>query len=161
MPRVSGAATSSAVTTARLVAQRETRARHRALADELDGASDLTRIGNAVIAHGDVVWVDCGVPRGSAPVKVRPAVVLQQDWLLATAIQTVLVVPLTSNTALEAFPGNVLVLRETSGLEEDSVANVTQLGAVSREYLDPVPVGCLPAYLIREIGAGVRLVTGV
>jgi mRNA interferase MazF len=161
MPRVSGAATSLAVTTARLVAQRETRARHRALADELDGASDLTRIGNAVIAHGDVVWVDSGVPRGSTPVKVRPAVVLQQDWLLATAIQTVLVVPLTSNTALEAFPGNVLVPRETSGLEEDSVANVTQLGAVSREYLDPFPVGRLPAYLIREIGAGVRLVTGV
>ena len=114
-----------------------------------------------MIAHGDVVWVDFGVPRGSAPAKVRPAVVLQQDWLLATDIQTVLVVPLTSNTALEAFPGNVMVPRETSGLEKDSVANVTQLGAVSREYLDPFPVGRLPAYLIREIGAGVRLVTGV
>jgi mRNA interferase MazF len=114
-----------------------------------------------VIAHGDVVWVDVGAPRGSEPAEVRPAVVLQQDWLLATDIQTVLVVPLTSNTALEAFPGNVFMPRETTGLDKDSVANVTQIGPVGREYLDPHPVGSLPAYLLREVAAGVRLVTGV
>lgn len=42
-----------------------------------------------VTARGDVVWVDFGSPRGSEPVKVRPAVVVQEDWLLATAIATV------------------------------------------------------------------------
>lgn len=114
-----------------------------------------------MIAHGDVVWVDFGSPRGSEPAKRRPAVVLQEDWLLATAIATVLVVPLTSNVALEAFPGNVLVPLDASGLDRDSVAVVSQLGPVSREFIDPYPVGRVPAYVLSKIADGVRLVTGV
>lgn len=114
-----------------------------------------------VTARGDVVWVDFGEPRGSQPAKVRPTVVFQDDWLLATSINTVLVIPLTSNLAQEAFPGNVLIPAAASGLDKDSVALVTQLGPVSREYLEPVAVGRLPLYLLNELGAGVRLVTGI
>lgn len=86
---------------------------------------------------------------------------MQEDWLLATEIATVLVVPLTSNVALEAFPGNVLVSADASGLEKDSVAVVSQLGPVSREFLDPYPVGHLPGYVLSKIGSGIRLVLGV
>lgn len=114
-----------------------------------------------MISHGDVVWVDFGSPRGSEPAKVRPAVVMQEDWLLATDISTVLVVPLTSNLALEGFPGNVLIAADTSDLERDSVAVVSQLGPVSREFLQPFAVGHLPAYVLTKIAAGIRLVTGV
>ena len=114
-----------------------------------------------MIHRGDVVWVDFGSPRGSEPAKVRPAVVMQEDWLLATDIRTALVVPLTSNTALGAFPGNVLVTAEASGLAKDSVALVSQLGPVSREFLDPYPAGRIPGYLMTEIATGVRLVTGI
>ncbi|WP_241985235.1 type II toxin-antitoxin system PemK/MazF family toxin [Cryobacterium sp. TMS1-20-1] len=114
-----------------------------------------------VTARGDVVWVDFGSSRGSEPAKVRPAVVVQEDWLLATNIATVQVVPLTSNTGLEAFPGNVLIPAEASGLEKDSVAIVSQVGPVSREFLDPYPAGHVPAYLLAEIGAGIRLTLGL
>jgi mRNA interferase MazF len=114
-----------------------------------------------VIVYGDVAWVDFGTPRGSEPAKVRPAVVLQADWLLATAINTVIVVPLTSNLEQQAFPGNVLVPADASGLDKDSVAIVSQTGPVSREFLDPYPVGHLPGYLLARIGDGVRLVTGI
>lgn len=86
---------------------------------------------------------------------------MQEDWLLATDIATVLVVPLTSNLALEAFPGNVVVPREVSALDKESVAVVSQLGPVSREFLDPYPVGHLPGYLLSRIAAGIRLVTGI
>jgi mRNA interferase MazF len=71
------------------------------------------------------------------------------------------VVPLTSNTALEAFPGNVLLPAEASGLEKDSVAVVSQVGPVSREFLDPYPAGRVPSYLLAEISSGIRLVLGV
>ena len=50
---------------------------------------------------------------------------------------------------------------EASGLEKDSVAVVSQLGPVSREFIDPYPVGHLPAYVLAKIAAGIRLVTGV
>ncbi len=114
-----------------------------------------------MITRGDVVWVDFGTPRGSEPAKIRPAVVMQDDWLLATEIATVLVVPLTSNTTLEGFPGNVLIARDASGLEKDSVAVVSQVGAVSREFLDPYPAGRLPGYLMTKVAAGIRLVMGI
>lgn len=114
-----------------------------------------------MISHGDVVWVDFGSPRGSEPAKRRPAIVLQEDWLLATQIATVLVVPLTSNVALEAFPGNVLISVDTSGLGKDSVAVVSQVGPVSREYLEPFPVGHVPSYVVSKIADGVRLVMGI
>ncbi|WP_217615622.1 type II toxin-antitoxin system PemK/MazF family toxin [Cellulomonas sp. GbtcB1] len=110
-----------------------------------------------MIARSDVVWVDVGQPRGSEPGTVRPAVVVQDDWLLATEIGTVLVVPLTSNLALEVFPGNVLVPGAASGLDRDSVA----VGPVSREFLEPFPTGHLPAYLANAVAAGIRLVTGI
>jgi mRNA interferase MazF len=71
------------------------------------------------------------------------------------------VVPLTSNTALESFPGNAAIPIEASGLDKDSVAVVSQLGPASREFLDPYPIGRTPSYLMSKIGAGVRLVTNV
>ncbi|GGD75278.1 MULTISPECIES: type II toxin-antitoxin system PemK/MazF family toxin [Microbacterium] len=114
-----------------------------------------------MISHGDVVWVDFGSPRGSEPAKRRPAVVLQEDWLLASDIATVLVVPLTSNIALEAFPGNVLVPIDASGLGRDSVAVVSQIGPVSREYVEPYPVGHVPTYVLSKITDGIRLVLGI
>lgn len=86
---------------------------------------------------------------------------MQEDWLLATDIATVLVVPLTSNVALEAFPGNVLVSAESSTLDKDSVALVSQLGPVSREFVDPYPAGHVPGYVLAKIAAGIRLVTGI
>ncbi|MGM7669096.1 type II toxin-antitoxin system PemK/MazF family toxin [Microbacterium sp. A93] len=114
-----------------------------------------------VIAHGDVVWVDFGSPRGSEPAKRRPAVVMQEDWLLATELATVLVVPLTSNAALEAFPGNVLVPIDASGLGQDSVAVVSQVGPVGREFIEPYPVGHVPTYILSKIADGIRLVLGI
>lgn len=86
---------------------------------------------------------------------------MQENWLLATRIATVLVVPLTSNIALEAFPGNVLLPLDTSGLDRDSVAVVSQVGPVSREFLDPHPIGHVPSYVMSKIADGIRLVTGV
>jgi len=111
--------------------------------------------------RGDVVWVDFGSPRGSEPAKRRPAIVVQDNWLLASDVATVLVVPLTSNLDLEPFPGNALVPSVASGLTRDSVAVVSQLGPVSREFIDPFAVGTLPPYLLAKVSAGIRLVAGL
>lgn len=97
----------------------------------------------------------------SEPAKRRPAVVMQEDWLLASDIATVLVVPVTSNLTLEAFPGNVLIPVDASGLDKDSVAIVSQVGPVSREYLDAYSVGHLPGYVVTRIADGIRLVMGI
>ncbi|UZN03011.1 type II toxin-antitoxin system PemK/MazF family toxin [Cellulomonas sp. S1-8] len=110
-----------------------------------------------MIDRGSVCWVDFGEPRGSEPGKQRPAVVVQADDFNRSAIGTVVVVPLTSNTSLAAVPGNVFVPRVASGLAKDSVANVSQVTVASREYVT-YPVASLPADLVAAIDDGLRLV---
>lgn len=114
-----------------------------------------------VTTRGDVLWVDFGSPRGSEPAKRRPAIVVQDDWLNRSRIATAVVVPLTSNLALGDFPGNVVVPGIASGLEKDSVALVTQVGPVSREFLDPYPTARLPLHIMERVASGIRLVLGI
>jgi mRNA interferase MazF len=107
------------------------------------------------------VWVDFGAPRGSEPAKIRPSLVIQDDWLTESANATIVLIPFTSQVRLQVFPGNVFIPAAASGLGKDSVAVIPQLGPVSREFIDPYPVGHLPGYLMAEVSAAVRLLLAV
>ncbi|WP_435081066.1 type II toxin-antitoxin system PemK/MazF family toxin [Clavibacter michiganensis] len=114
-----------------------------------------------VIARGDVVWVDFGAPRGSEPAKIRPSLVIHDDWLNESGVATIVLIPFTSQVRLQAFPGNVFIPAAASGLDKDAVAVVPQIGPVSRESIEPHPVGHLPGYLMAEVSAAVRLLLAV
>lgn len=64
---------------------------------------------------------------------------------------------LTSNTRLLDAPGNVLVRQSESGLPQDSVANVTQVVTLDRDFLSK-RVGRIPPRTMAKIDAGLRLV---
>ncbi|QAY70279.1 type II toxin-antitoxin system PemK/MazF family toxin [Xylanimonas protaetiae] len=110
--------------------------------------------------RGDVVWVDFGEPRGSAPAYVRPALVVQSDRYNDSRIATTVVVAITSNTALARFEDNVFLPAGTAGLDRDSVVNVTQVFTVDRSAIES-PVGSLPASLLDQVADGVRSVLGI
>jgi mRNA interferase MazF len=55
----------------------------------------------------------------------------------------------------------VFIPAAASGLGKDSVAVIPQLGPVSREFIEPYPVGHLPGYLMAEVSAAVRLLLAV
>lgn len=44
---------------------------------------------------------------------------------------------------------------------EDSVAVVSQVGPVSRVFLEPYPVGHVPSYVLSKIADGIRLAMGI
>lgn len=110
-----------------------------------------------MIERGGVFWSGLGEPRGSAPAKRRPVLVVQADEVNRSRIGSVVVAAFTSNTTLAGVPGNVFVPAPVGGLPRDSVVNVSQLMAVSRDELDG-PVGALPLALMREVDAGLRRV---
>jgi mRNA interferase MazF len=87
-------------------------------------------------------------------------VVVQADPFNASELRTVLVAVFTSNTRLAAMPGNVFVPASASGLEKDSVINVTALVCLDRLDLG-VPVGQLPAELVAQLNSGLRRVLGL
>ena len=110
-----------------------------------------------VISEGEVWWADLPNPRGSEPGLRRPVIVIQGDAFNRSRIGTVLVVPFSSNLKLADAPGNVFVVRSASGLERDSVANVSQVLALPKSALSE-RVEALPRSLQLEVNAGLRLV---
>lgn len=110
-----------------------------------------------VIARGEVWWADLDEPAGSAPGYRRPVLVVQANAFNRSRLQTTIAVVLTSNLRLLDAPGNVLVPRAASGLPKDSVANVSQVVTVDRDFLTE-RTGKLPVRLLGAIDAGLKLV---
>ncbi len=102
-------------------------------------------------------WVDFGEPRGSAPAKRRPAVIVQSDRYNASRISTVVLLPITSNTDLARHPGNVFIPAVESGLPRDSVVNVSQPMTADRSDIDDTGI-VLPDSLMTAIESGLRRV---
>ena len=89
-----------------------------------------------VISQGEIWWADLPAPVGSGPGFRRPVVVVQGDALNRSRLATAVCVPLTSNLRWADAPGNVLLASGTTGLPQDSVANVSQVIALDRNLLD-------------------------
>ncbi|MFM7845400.1 MAG: type II toxin-antitoxin system PemK/MazF family toxin [Planctomycetota bacterium] len=88
-----------------------------------------------VIAQCEVWWADLADPIGSAPGYRRPVVVVQSDPLNRSQLATVVCVVLTSNLRWSMAPGNVLLTAKHTGLDRDSVANVSQLITIDKRQL--------------------------
>ena len=88
-----------------------------------------------VIAQGEVWWAELAEPTGSAPGFRRPVVVVQGDSFNRSRIATVVCVALTSNLKLAEAPGNVALSSRATGLDRESVANVSQVVTLDRAAL--------------------------
>lgn len=109
------------------------------------------------IQRGELWWADLGEPRGSEPAFRRPVLIIQADPFNRSRIQTVLVAALTTNELLASAPGNVLVRAKRNGLRTTSVVNVSQISTLDRQFLLE-KIGVLPANLLDEVDAGLRMV---
>jgi mRNA interferase MazF len=58
---------------------------------------------------------------------------------------------------LTSAPGNVFLPHSTTGLSKDSVANISQVITVDKNFLTE-KIGDLPAYLLAQVEVGLRLV---
>lgn len=106
--------------------------------------------------RGEIWWADLAEPRGSEPYDRRPVLIVQDDHLTASALSTVMVVPLTTNLRRAEAIGNVPLARRDSGLKKDSVALVCQVMTLDKTFLDAL-VRRLPARLMRSVDQGLQL----
>jgi mRNA interferase MazF len=89
-----------------------------------------------VIAQGEIWWANLAEPNGSAPGFRRPVVVIQGDSFNRSRIATVVCFALTSNLKLADAPGNVALPPRTTGLDRESVANVSQIVTLDKVALE-------------------------
>lgn len=110
--------------------------------------------------RAEIWWADLGEPRGSAPALIRPVVIISDDRYNASKLSTVTVVSLTGTLRLAALPGNVLLPADVTGLESDSVVNVTQVATVDRAVLEG-RLASLPQWAMAKIDSGLVRALGL
>lgn len=110
-----------------------------------------------VVARGEIWWADLDEPRGSEPGHRRPILVVQADAFNRSRLRTVIGVALSTNSRLLDAPGNVLLPVGRTGLPRDSVANVSQILTLDKDYLVD-RAGRIPMKLMARVATGMRLV---
>lgn len=111
-----------------------------------------------MINQGDLFWLDLGSPIGSAPGYRRPFVVIQNNALNHSRINSVLICALTSNLERATASGNVLLAEGEADLPEQSVVVISQIFTVDKSRLDEY-IGTLSPKRVRQILDGLKLIT--
>ena len=111
---------------------------------------------NPQLRRGEIWWASLAAPAGSAPGYRRPVIVVSADQFNRSAIHTVTVVAITSQTEYADPPGNVLLRKKATKLPRDSVANVSQVATINKSILTE-RVSQLPPRLMHRIDEGLRL----
>ena len=110
--------------------------------------------------RGEIWWADFGIPFGSEPGFRRPILIIQEDAFNNSRINTVIVIPVTTNMLLNEAPGNVLIEKEKSGLPNDSVIVVSQITVIDKKRLVE-RVKKISNSMMNKIDDGIRIVLGL
>ncbi|UCF94517.1 MAG: type II toxin-antitoxin system PemK/MazF family toxin [Desulfobacterales bacterium] len=86
-------------------------------------------------SQGEIYWVRFRHSGDSGPSGKRPAVVIQNDLLNRSKIQTTVVALLTSNLKLARIPGNVRLKKGGANLPKPGVVVVSQIATVDKARL--------------------------
>ena len=109
-----------------------------------------------VINQGDIYWVALKDPRGSEPGITHPHVVIQEDVINRSRINTVVVCALTTNMKRVNIPGNVLLEAGEANLPRQSIVAVSQVSTVDKTQLGEY-IGSLSGERVKQILTGMRL----
>jgi mRNA interferase MazF len=113
-----------------------------------------------VVERGQIWTADLGEPEGSEPGYNRRVLIVQTDAFNRSRLHTVIAVVLSTNLRLVDAPGNVLIPAKASGLKKDSVANVSQVLTIDRDFLTELASRVRGEFL-KDVETGLRLVLGL
>jgi mRNA interferase MazF len=107
------------------------------------------------INQGDIYWVPLCEVNGVEERIIHPHVVIQDDVLNHSRIQTVVVCALSTNLTRAKGPGNVLLDPGEANLPKQSVVVVSQVSSVQKDQLG-AHIGTLSPERIHQILSGLR-----
>ena len=110
-----------------------------------------------VIRNGSIYWVDFSPGKGSEPKGRRPGLVIQNDILNDSKLNTVVMLAITSTMKFGELPGNVMLNKGEANMPKKCVINVTQIKSVDKTSLKD-KIGSLSKRKMLEVNAGLKLV---
>jgi mRNA interferase MazF len=108
-----------------------------------------------LVIRGEIWWAELADPAGSEPGFSRPVLLVSADRFNTTKISTVIVVYIYSNLSHGRHPGNVLLTSKDTGLDRDSIANVTQIGTLDKLQVR-TRIGAVPPSQMLLVDDGLR-----
>ncbi len=108
-----------------------------------------------VISQGDIYWVPLEGPDGSDPGYTHPHVVIQDNILNRSRIDTVVVCALSTNMKRAKSPGNILLEKGEANLPKQSIVVVSQVSTVNKTQLGEY-IGSLTKQRIHQILTGMQ-----
>jgi mRNA interferase MazF len=110
-----------------------------------------------VIRKGSIYWVDFSPGKGSESIGRRPGLVIQNDILNNSNLNTVLLIAMTSTMKFGELPGNVVLKKGEANLPKPCVVNVTQIKSVDKRSIKE-EIGTLTRERMDEVHGGLKLV---
>jgi mRNA interferase MazF len=110
-----------------------------------------------VIRKGSIYWVNFSPGKGSEPIGRRPGLVIQNDILNDSNLNTVIMLAITSTMKLGELPGNIVLKKSEANLPKKCVVNVTQIKSVDKKSIKE-KIGTLPKKRLDEVHEGLKVV---
>jgi mRNA interferase MazF len=110
-----------------------------------------------VIRQGSIYWVDFSPGKGSEPTGRRPGLVMQNDILNDSNINTIIMLAITSTMKFGELPGNVVLRKGEANIPKKCVINVTQIKSVDKQSIKE-KIGTLSKKRMDEVYEGLKLV---
>lgn len=107
--------------------------------------------------RAQIWWATLSDPVASEPGYKRPIIIVQSNDFNKSRINTVIAVVVTSNLSLALAPGNGSLSLKKTGLNRESVANVSQIITIDKQFLQE-QVGVIDKNTMQQIDEGIRLV---
>lgn len=112
-----------------------------------------------VIRKGSIYWIDFSPGKGSEPKGRRPGLVVQDNALNDSKLNTVIVLAITSTMKYGELPGNIILKKGEANLPKECVINTTQIKSVDKGSLKE-KIGTLSDDKLIEVYEGIKLVMG-
>ncbi len=110
-----------------------------------------------MIQKGSIYWVDFSPAKGSEPMGRRPGLVVQNNLLNDSNLNTVIVIAITSTMKFGELPGNVILKKGEANIPKKSVINTTQIKTVDKASLRE-KIGTISHTKLTKVYEGMKLV---
>ena len=110
-----------------------------------------------VIRKGSIYWVDFSPGKGSEPMGQRPGLVIQNNAINDSKINTVIMVAITSTLKFGELPGNVTLHKGEANMPKRCVINISQIKSVDKKSIKD-NIGTLSKNKMAAVEEGIRLI---
>jgi len=110
-----------------------------------------------MLKKGSIYWVNFAGKYSSSERELRPCLVIQNDVLNESLLNTTVVVAITSIPAFGKLPGNVILEKGMANMPWEGVVNVSKVMSIDKKRIEE-KIGTLPGYLMNKVSDGLKLI---